>query len=78
MLLRACKKLVDLQQGASHFDFIFCGWEWHECQVGEARDSFAVCFNGVSAFEGQREGSRLKGFVALGRFLCFVSSSEAF
>lgn len=46
---------------------------------GEARRIFAMCFNGVSAFEGRRQGSRLRSFLALlGRFLCFVSSSEAF
>ena len=44
---------------------------------GEARCIFAMCFNGVSAFEGLGQGSRHKSFLALlGWISCFVSSLE--
>jgi len=37
VLLGACKELVDLQQGASDFSFIFCDWDQRERQAGEGR-----------------------------------------
>lgn len=71
-----------LKQGASHFGFIFPGWGWRECRVGEGRGGeacFLHCFIVVFLYlkdEGKAQGSKVF-WVFLGG-LSFVLSSEAF